>query len=206
MVIPTHDEAEWATRKKRIDPKLDAAGWRLPRVSRGVVEVFRSEEEEADAGPADYALWLDQQIATVVEAKQVSLGPVGCVRAGLRAPITKSQPGSRARAYISLQRRYSDTDENHVDRGAGNSDDGQHAAAASCPSGRGGRISPTGPDPQTPRRAITAGAAVDPPAVPLDDDVSAGSAPGWAQAHSLSLVGVRSGSLRSVLVVGSGHR
>src|SRR4051812_20545872 len=73
--MPSH-EAEWQTRKRRIDPKLDAAGWPrhsgpFPRVSRP----RRSEEEATDAGPADYALWLDEHIVGVVEAKKLTLGP-----------------------------------------------------------------------------------------------------------------------------------
>ena len=47
------DESERKTRRKRIDPKLDAAGWRL----RGK-DARRTEEEETSNGPADYALWL----------------------------------------------------------------------------------------------------------------------------------------------------
>lgn len=34
-------------------------------------EAYRSEEEETDNGPADYALWLDDQVAGVVEAKKL---------------------------------------------------------------------------------------------------------------------------------------
>jgi len=67
-------EAEWKTRKKRIDPKLDAAGWRFPR-GQSKPEAYRSEEEETDNGPADYALWLDDQVAGVVEAKKLTVGP-----------------------------------------------------------------------------------------------------------------------------------
>ncbi len=67
-------EAEWKTRKKRIDPKLDAAGWSLPK-GRTKPEAFRSEEEETDNGPADYALWLDDQVTAVVEAKKLTVGP-----------------------------------------------------------------------------------------------------------------------------------
>ena len=62
------------TRKKRIDPKLDAAGWSLPK-GRTKPEAFRSEEEETDNGPADYALWLDDQVTAVVEAKKLTVGP-----------------------------------------------------------------------------------------------------------------------------------
>ncbi len=70
------DESEWKTRKKRIDPKLDAAGWKLPRSGiRPLHQPFRSEEEETDHGPADYALWLDNAVVGVVEAKRLTVGP-----------------------------------------------------------------------------------------------------------------------------------
>jgi type I restriction enzyme, R subunit len=67
-------EPEWKTRKQRIDPKLDAAGWRLAR-GKSAPAACRSEEEETAAGPADYALWLDGKVAGVVEAKKVTVGP-----------------------------------------------------------------------------------------------------------------------------------
>jgi type I restriction enzyme R subunit len=69
-------ESEWKTRKRRIDPKLDACGWPSPR--HGVVplhDAHRSEEEDTDAGPADYALWLDHRIVGLVEAKKLTIGP-----------------------------------------------------------------------------------------------------------------------------------
>ena len=70
------DESEWKTRKRRIDPKLDAAGWKLPRGGiRPLHQPFRSEEEETDHGPADYALWLDNAVVGVVEAKRLTVGP-----------------------------------------------------------------------------------------------------------------------------------
>src|SRR6516165_4364930 len=69
-------EGEWLTRKRRVDPRLDACGWRLPR--GGVTQVrgpHRTEEEDTENGPADYALWLDSHIAGVVEAKKLTVGP-----------------------------------------------------------------------------------------------------------------------------------
>ncbi|HVU02290.1 MAG TPA: hypothetical protein VHE30_11085, partial [Polyangiaceae bacterium] len=67
-------EAEWKTRKQRIDPKLDAAGWPA-RKGRQASDAFRTEEEETDNGPADYALWLGDEVAAVVEAKKLTVGP-----------------------------------------------------------------------------------------------------------------------------------
>ncbi|WNG56299.1 DEAD/DEAH box helicase [Archangium gephyra] len=69
-------ESEALTRRRRIDPKLDDSGWKLPR--GGITPLrkpFRTEEEETDAGPADYALWMDNKIVGVVEAKKVTVGP-----------------------------------------------------------------------------------------------------------------------------------
>src|SRR4051794_35253388 len=87
------DEPEWKTRKSRIDPKLDAAGWRLaasrPLDHKGS---YRSEEEETAEGPADYALWLHDHVIGVVEAKKLTLGPQNVLTqaqryaAGLRNP------------------------------------------------------------------------------------------------------------------------
>ena len=68
-------ELEWRTRKQRIDPKLDAAGWlRPPRGTTLIRGSHRSEEEETENGPADYALWLDHKVAAIVEAKKVTVG------------------------------------------------------------------------------------------------------------------------------------
>jgi len=70
----THHEAEWKTRKKRIDPRLDAAGW-ARRGGPPSTKLFRTEEEETANGPADYALWLGDRIVGVVEAKKLTVGP-----------------------------------------------------------------------------------------------------------------------------------
>lgn len=70
------DEAEWKTRKRRIDPKLDAAGWKRPKGNtRPLNQPFRTEEEATENGPADYALWLNNEVVGVVEAKKLTVGP-----------------------------------------------------------------------------------------------------------------------------------
>ena len=72
-------EAEWKTRKKRIDPRLDALGWKV--IPYSVTRPSASYSSEAveefptDNGPADYALCLDGQILAVVEAKKLTVGP-----------------------------------------------------------------------------------------------------------------------------------
>jgi type I restriction enzyme R subunit len=68
-----HDESEWLTRKRRIDPRLDALGW--PKRSLHGLNSYRLEEFETDAGPADYALSSDGDVLAVVEAKKLTLGP-----------------------------------------------------------------------------------------------------------------------------------
>jgi type I restriction enzyme R subunit len=78
---PVTHEPEWLSRKKRIDPLLSAAGWvRLrelqnSRVAENSRIAGRTEEEATVNGPADYALWLDNQIVGVVEAKKLTVGP-----------------------------------------------------------------------------------------------------------------------------------
>src|SRR6266567_7669138 len=96
-------ELEWKTRKARIDPKLDAAGWRLPK--NGATPLrgqFRTEEHETTNGPADYALWLDGRIIALVEAKKLTIGPQNALTqaeryarglAGLKVPFLYSTNG-----------------------------------------------------------------------------------------------------------------
>lgn len=70
---PKSYEAEWKTRKQRIDPKLDDAGWRLRKGKAAPAD--RTEEHDTANGPADYALWLDNRVVGVVEAKKLTVGP-----------------------------------------------------------------------------------------------------------------------------------
>ena len=103
-------ESERRTRKLRIDPRLDGAGWKLPK--RGVIplrEPYRTEEHETANGPADYALWLEGHVVGVVEAKKVTRSPQGVLTQaeryarglsggpynfdGLRAPFLYSTNG-----------------------------------------------------------------------------------------------------------------
>lgn len=78
-------ESEWRTRKKRIDPKLDASGW--PLRQSDAAGPSRTEEEDTDNGPADYALWHGKAVLGVVEAKKLTVGPQGV--------LTQSQRYSR---------------------------------------------------------------------------------------------------------------
>src|SRR5688572_15902502 len=74
-MIKPDEEAEWKTRKRRIDPKLDATGGRLPKGEPSPQDPHRSEEEPTTEGPADYALWLGQKVVGIVEGKKLTLGP-----------------------------------------------------------------------------------------------------------------------------------
>jgi len=92
-------ESEWKSRKTRIDPKLDAAGWRLaPGNAAALHRPYRTEEEETDHGPADYTLWLDNHVVAVVEAKKLAVGPQGVRKSpynfnGFRAPFLYATNG-----------------------------------------------------------------------------------------------------------------
>ncbi len=68
------EESEWKTRKQRIDPRLDALGWKL-REGAASPKSHRTEEHETACGPADYVFWHDGNIVAVVEAKKVTVGP-----------------------------------------------------------------------------------------------------------------------------------
>ncbi|HOS83036.1 MAG TPA: DEAD/DEAH box helicase family protein [Methanolinea sp.] len=73
------NENERITRKARIDPKLQAAGWNVvPYDETRPLSSYHEcaiEEYPTDNGPADYVLCVDGAIFGVVEAKKVSLGP-----------------------------------------------------------------------------------------------------------------------------------
>lgn len=77
-------ESEWQTRKKRIDPRLDATGWPRapgcpPSSPWGTVGLpkgaaYRREEDPTDHGPADYTLCDGPTRLAVVEAKKAETG------------------------------------------------------------------------------------------------------------------------------------
>ena len=74
MSSSARPEAEWLTRKRRIDPRLDARGWPLRR-DGPIVGPYRTEEDETTNGPADYTLWVDGRRVAIVEAKKLALSP-----------------------------------------------------------------------------------------------------------------------------------
>ncbi len=72
-------ESESQTRKTRIDPLLEAAGWDIVRYEEGMDPAAYNntalEEFSTGNGPADYVLVVEGKILAVIEAKKVSLGP-----------------------------------------------------------------------------------------------------------------------------------
>ena len=79
MPPATPANSEWLTRKRLIDGKLKATGWRVIPFAPGkpLVAFDRCaiEEYETANGPADYALCLGGQIVAILEAKKLTLGP-----------------------------------------------------------------------------------------------------------------------------------
>src|SRR5688572_10972846 len=72
-------ETEAQTRKRRIDGKLEAEGWKVVRhdasLPLSAYDRCAIIEYPTDNGPADYALCLNGAIHGVVEAKKVAVGP-----------------------------------------------------------------------------------------------------------------------------------
>lgn len=87
------DEREWQTRKRRIDPRLDALGW--TRAPSGSLGSHRTEEHPTDHGPADYVLHFGDSPVAVVEAKKLSVGPQNVLTQAQR--YARGLSGSNAR-------------------------------------------------------------------------------------------------------------
>src|SRR5436189_6273264 len=72
-------EAEWLTRKSRIDNRLKQKGWRLVRFTPALdikaLDRTAVEELATANGPADYALFVKGQLLGVIEAKKVTVNP-----------------------------------------------------------------------------------------------------------------------------------
>lgn len=75
MAASSESNSEWLTRKRRIDPRLDALGWTRLGAAHGSAVPYRIEEYETANGPADYALGVGGTILAIVEAKKLTLGP-----------------------------------------------------------------------------------------------------------------------------------
>jgi len=99
MAASGGNEPEWLIRKKRIDPRLDALGWKLPE--EGITHLhasYRSEEHLTDHGPADYALHLGNKAVGVVEAKKLTIGTHN-ILTGYRMPFQYSTNGKEIWLY-----------------------------------------------------------------------------------------------------------
>lgn len=72
-------ESERQTRQRRIDPKLEACGWRIAPFNQAKPLSWYHEtgieEYPTSNGPADYGLCVDGRLLGIVEAKKLTLGP-----------------------------------------------------------------------------------------------------------------------------------
>src|SRR5438034_10636097 len=72
-------EAEWLTRKSRIDTRLKHNGWQLVRCAPGLnlkdLDKVAVEELPTANGPADYALFVNGRLLGIIEAKKVTVNP-----------------------------------------------------------------------------------------------------------------------------------
>jgi type I restriction enzyme R subunit len=72
-------EAEWLTRKSRIDTRLKQNGWKLVQFSSelnlSALDKVAVEELPTANGPADYGLFVGGQLLGIVEAKKVTVNP-----------------------------------------------------------------------------------------------------------------------------------
>lgn len=75
------NEAEWQTRKKRIDARLRSCSppWKIIRYKEGLdlstLDAAAVEELPTANGPADYALFVQGKLLGFIEAKKVSVDP-----------------------------------------------------------------------------------------------------------------------------------
>ncbi len=73
------EESEALTRRRRVDPRLREAGWKVVpfRENDSLRQFDRCAVTEypTDNGPADYALCVGGRVLGIVEAKRVTLGP-----------------------------------------------------------------------------------------------------------------------------------
>src|SRR5881409_4272560 len=72
-------EAEWLTRKSRIDNRLKQKGWQLVRFSPALdlkaLDRTVVEELPTATGPADYGLFVGGKLLGIIEAKKVTVNP-----------------------------------------------------------------------------------------------------------------------------------
>ena len=72
-------EAEWLTRKSRIDTRLKQNGWKLvrfsPELNLNALDKIAVDELPTANAPADYGLFVEGQLLGIVEAKKVAVNP-----------------------------------------------------------------------------------------------------------------------------------
>lgn len=101
VLIVRPDDPEWLARKRLIDPKLAAAGWRVvpysaARPLAGCDRLAIMEYPTAN-GPADYALCVGGRLLGIAEAKKLSVGPGG--------RLTQAERYSRGAVESALEYR-----------------------------------------------------------------------------------------------------
>lgn len=103
MPPATPANSEWLTRKRLIDGKLKATGWRVVPFAPGkplaAFDRCAIEEYETANGPADYALCLGGQIVAILEAKKLTLGPQNVLSQAERYSKGIQQPGLQAGSF-----------------------------------------------------------------------------------------------------------
>jgi type I restriction enzyme, R subunit len=89
-------ENEWLTRKKRIDVRLKALGWKIIRHSQGInlaaLDKVAVEELPTASGPADYGLFVGGQLVGIIEAKKVTVSTRSRVLVG--RPLWRAKTSS----------------------------------------------------------------------------------------------------------------
>jgi type I restriction enzyme R subunit len=73
------NEAEWRTRKNRIDTRLKQNGWNLvkftPALNLRTLDRTAVEELPTGNGPADYGLFVSGRLLGIIGAKKVTVNP-----------------------------------------------------------------------------------------------------------------------------------
>ncbi|HET6382006.1 MAG TPA: hypothetical protein VFJ58_01335 [Armatimonadota bacterium] len=92
--MPPHIRKEQDTRREKVDPRLQVAGWQVTAAGPHATlpEGCALCEYPTANGPADYALCLGGRVAAIVEAKKLTLGPQGVLTQAER--YTRGLPGN----------------------------------------------------------------------------------------------------------------
>src|SRR6266480_3448217 len=126
-------EAEWLTRKSRIDTRLKQNGWKIARFSPELIlnalDKIAVEELPTANGPADYGLFVGGRLLGIVEAKKVTVNPQNVLEQakryaaggewnGLRVPFLYASNGTiiwhldtRTKKLVSRQLSHFNTPE-----------------------------------------------------------------------------------------------